>query len=287
MKRNILKYTTIAGIGGLSFILGSFITVKLTTAPVTVGIVHEAEKIIGLEFTDAQADSMLGNLNQFNASYQNLRKLNIPNSVVPALNFNPVPVGFTYPDEKNGFRLPKAEKVKLPANRDELAFYTIRQLAELIRTKQITSVELTKFFIARLKKYNGKLLNVITFTEEHALKRAAEADAEIASGRYRGVLHGIPFGAKDLLSQKDYKTTFGAPPYKEQQFPVDATVITRLENAGAVLIAKNLVRRAGPGRCVVWWQNKKSLGYYPRIERLVGRFGVSGERGLPALCHRD
>src|SRR6185312_14796205 len=140
MKKNTRKYAAIVGISGLSFILGSFITAKFTTAPVTVGIVHEAEKIIGIQFTDAQADSMLGNLNQFNASYQNLRKLNIPNSVAPALDFNPVPIGFTYPDEKSGFKLAKAEKVKLPANRDELAFYTVRQLAELIRTKQITSV---------------------------------------------------------------------------------------------------------------------------------------------------
>lgn len=254
MKNYIRKYAAITAIGGLCFVLGSFVTAKLANAPVTVGIVHEAEKMIGMEFTDAQADSMLGNLNQFNAAYQNLRKLNIPNSIVPALNFNPVPVGFTYPDEKSGFKLAKAEKVKLPSNRDDLAFYTVRQLAELIRTKQITSVELTKFFIARLRKYNGKLLNVITFTEEHALKKATEADAEISTGHYRGILHGIPFGAKDLLSQTDYKTTFGAPPYRDQQFPIDATVIARLENAGAILVAKTSLGELAQGD--VWFGGK-------------------------------
>jgi Asp-tRNA(Asn)/Glu-tRNA(Gln) amidotransferase A subunit family amidase len=254
MKKNIRKYAAITTIGGLSFILGSFITVKLTNAPVTISIVHEAEKIIGLEFTDAQADSMLSNLNQFNSSYQNLRKLNMPNSVVPALNFNPIPVGFTNPDEKSGFKLSKAEKVKLPANRSDLAFYTVRQLAELIRTKQITSVELTQFFIARLKKYNGKLLNVITFTEEHALKKASEADAEIRSGHYRGVLHGIPFGVKDLLAQKDYKTTFGATPFKDQQVNIDATVVSRLENAGAILIAKTSLGELAQGD--IWFGGK-------------------------------
>src|SRR6185312_1962511 len=214
MKQIIRKYATIFAVGGLSFVLGSFITAKLQTAPVTADIVKQSEKIIGMDFSDAQADSMVSNLNQFNESYVNLRKLNMPNSVVPALNFNPIPVGFTYPDEKSGFKLAKRSKVTMPANRDDLAFYTIRQLAELIRTKQISCVELTRFFIERLKKYNGKLLNVITFTEEHALRKAAEADAEIKDGHYRGVLHGIPFGAKDLLAQKEYKTTFGSVPFK-------------------------------------------------------------------------
>jgi Asp-tRNA(Asn)/Glu-tRNA(Gln) amidotransferase A subunit family amidase len=247
MKINTRKFVAIGTIGCLSFVFGSFVTAKLQTAPFTISIVKEAEKIIGMDFSDAQADSMLNNLNQFNTAYGNLRKLNMPNSVVPALNFNPVPVGFTNPDDKNGFKLAKLSKVTMPANRDELAFYTVRQLAELVRTKQISSVELTKFFIARLKKYNGKLLNVITFTEEHALKKAGEADAEIRAGHYRGVLHGIPFGAKDLLAQKDYKTTFGAPPYKDQQLGIDATVITRLEDAGAVLVAKTSLGELAQG----------------------------------------
>jgi Asp-tRNA(Asn)/Glu-tRNA(Gln) amidotransferase A subunit family amidase len=254
MKINTRKYAAIGGIGCLSFVFGSFVTAKLQTAPFTISIVKEAEKIIGMDFTDAQADSMLNNLNQFNTAYGNLRKLNMPNSVVPALNFNPVPVGFTNPDDKNGFKLVKMPKVTLPANRDDLAFYTVRQLAELVRTKQISSVELTKFFIARLKKYNGKLLNVITFTEEHALQKAAEADAEIKAGHYRGVLHGIPFGAKDLLAQKDYKTTFGAPPYKDQQLGIDATVITRLEDAGAILVAKTSLGELAQGD--VWFGGK-------------------------------
>ncbi|MDB5008260.1 MAG: Amidase [Mucilaginibacter sp.] len=254
MKKNRQKAIAIFSICALSFVLGSFVTAKLETTHVTISIVKEAEKIIGLDFSDAQADSMLNNLDKFNTSYAELRKLAMPNSVVPALNFNPVPVGFTNPDAKNGFIVAKAEKVTLPANRDDLAFYTIRQLAELIRTKQITSVELTHFFIDRLKKYNGKLLNVITFTEEHALTKAAEADAEIKAGHYRGVLHGIPFGVKDLLAQKDYKTTFGAPPYKDQQLNIDATVVSRLEDAGAILIAKTSLGELAQGD--VWFGGK-------------------------------
>jgi len=254
MKYNNRKYAAIFAISGLSFVLGSFVTARLQTAPVTVDIIKQAEKIIGMDFTGPQADSMVSNLNQFNTSYENLRKLDLPNSVVPALNFNPIPAGFTFPDGKNGFKLAKNEKVTLPANRDDLAFYSIRQLAGLIRTKQISSVELTQFFIARLKKYNGKLLNVITFTEEHALKKAAEADAEIKDGHYRGILHGIPFGVKDLLAQKDYKTTFGAPPYKDQQLAIDATVVTRLEDAGAILVAKTSLGELAQGD--VWFGGK-------------------------------
>ena len=254
MKYKALKYGTIFTISSLSFVFGAFVTRKLETVPITNQIVREAEKVIGLDFSEPQVDSMLNNLNQFNASYDNLRKLNMPNSVVPALNFNPVPVGFTYPDAKNDFKVGKAEKVTLPANRDDLAFYTVRQLAELIRTKQISSVELTKFFIARLKKYNDKLHNVITFTEDHALKKAEEADAEIKAGHYRGILHGIPFGAKDLLAQQDYVTTFGAPPYKDQKLDVTSTVIQRLEDAGAVLVAKTSLGELAMGD--VWFGGK-------------------------------
>lgn len=248
------KYFTLFGISSLAFVLGSFVTAKLQTVPLTAGIVKEAQQIIGVEFSDAQADSMLNNLEEFKVKYGKLRAMNMPNSVVPALNFNPVPIGFVNPDGSNGFKVSKIPKITLPANRDELAFYTVTQLAELIRTKQISSVELTQFFIARLKKYNGQLFNVITFTEEHALKKAAQADAEIKAGHYRGILHGIPFGAKDLLAQKEYKTTFGAPPYKDQQLAVDAAVITRLEDAGAVLVAKTSLGELAMGD--VWFGGK-------------------------------
>jgi hypothetical protein len=222
----------------LSFVLGAFVWPKIAAAPITIGMVAEAQKLIGFEFTPAQSDSMLFKLENNAKAYQELRRLKMPNSVVPALNFNPIPIGFVAQDKTNGFKLSKIDAVKLPADKNELAFYTIRQLSELIRTKQITSVELTKFFLERLKKYDPKLLFVISYTEDRALKKAAQADAEIKAGKYRGVLHGIPFGVKDLLSTTDSKTTFGAGPYKDQILPVDATVVKRLEDAGAVLLAK-------------------------------------------------
>jgi Asp-tRNA(Asn)/Glu-tRNA(Gln) amidotransferase A subunit family amidase len=254
MKIITRKYITIFTISSLAFVFGAFVTKTLERPQITVSVVKEAEKLVDFDFTPAQADSMLVNLNQWAASYDTLRKLKMPNSVVPALNFNPVPVGFTPQDKTNGFVLGKIAPVKLPANKDDLAFYTIRQLAELIRTKQITSVELTKFFIERLKKYDGKLLFMVTLTEDLALKQAAKADAEIQSGHYKGVLHGIPYGVKDLLAQKDYKTTFGAVPYKDQTLDVDATVVTKLEDAGAVLCAKLTLGELAQGD--VWFGGK-------------------------------
>ncbi len=237
IKTTTKKYLTLFAVSSLSFVLGAFVWYVAET-PITADVIKEAQKVNGMAFSQPQIDSMVNNLNGNLASYNAIRKLNLPNSTVPALNFNPVPVGFVNPDKTSGFTLSKIAPVKLPADKNDLAFYTVRQLAELIRTKQITSVELTQFFLDRLKKYNSKLLFVVNFTEEHALKQAARADAEIKAGKYRGVLHGIPFGVKDLLSSADSKTTFGAAPYKEQSLGIDATVVKKLEDAGAVLVAK-------------------------------------------------
>lgn len=238
MKISTKKILSIASLCGFSFVCGAFITQKLENSPITVAVVTEAEKLIGIDFSPAQSDSMLTGLDDHRKAYEELRKLHLPNSVVPALNFNPIPVGFVYPDKTNGFLLDKRSITVLPADRNELAFYTIRQLADLIRTKKISSVELTKFFLERLKKYDSKLLFVVNYTEELALKQAANADAEIKAGHYRGVLHGIPFGVKDLLAVKGYKTTWGSVPYKNQELDVNATVVKKLEDAGAVLVAK-------------------------------------------------
>jgi Asp-tRNA(Asn)/Glu-tRNA(Gln) amidotransferase A subunit family amidase len=183
-----------------------------------------------------------------------IRKLNIPNSVSPALNFNPLPVAYQFPDKANYFKVSTEVNLKRPTSKDELAFFTVRQLAELIRTKQISSVELTRFFIERIKKYDSRLQFAITITEERALRNAKKADAEIAAGKYKGLLHGIPFGAKDLLAVKEYKTTWGAVPYKDQNIDVDATVITKLENAGAILIAKMTLGELALGD--VWFGGK-------------------------------
>jgi Asp-tRNA(Asn)/Glu-tRNA(Gln) amidotransferase A subunit family amidase len=200
--------------------------------------IQSAEKIIGLEFTDAERDSMLDNLREQLSNYQNIRKVELSNDIPPAIIFNPIPVGYEFPQQQRKIKFSSYKNVKMPADKNDLAFYSIGELAELIRTKQITSEELTKFFIDRLKKYDPQLHCVITITEERALDQARKMDKEIAAGKYRGLLHGIPFGVKDLLATKDYKTTWGAMPYQDQMIEKDATVIKKLEKAGAVLCAK-------------------------------------------------
>ena len=226
----------------IAFLLG---VIALGTAalyqssnPITRDIVASAEKLFGLTFTDAKRDSMLDGLNDQLKNYQNLRAVDLANNVPPAILFNPIPVGFKFEMERKPFIQSPVGRVELPNDPEEMAFYSIGRLAELIRTKKISSEQLTKMYLSRLKKYGPKLECVITLTEEHALQQARRADEEIASGKYRGLLHGIPYGAKDLLAAKGYRTTWGSVPYKEQVIDEDATVIKRLEDAGAVLCAK-------------------------------------------------
>ena len=254
MKLHLRRNSIITILCILSFTLGGFINQKLEEEKITVALVKQAQKIFGLDFTDAEADTMLLDLERRRKSYIALRKLNISNSIAPALNFNPLPIGYRFPDQANYFKVSAQQNIKLPADRDKLAFFTITQLAGLIQSKQITSVELTRFFIERVKKYDPVLLYAVSITEERAMKQAKKADAEIAAGKYRGLLHGIPFGAKDLLATKDYKTTWGSVAYKDQNIDMDATVITRLENAGAVLIAKMTLGELAMGD--VWFGGK-------------------------------
>jgi Asp-tRNA(Asn)/Glu-tRNA(Gln) amidotransferase A subunit family amidase len=221
-------------------IAASVIIINLNCFPqsITKENIKNAETIIGLEFTDAEIDSMQTSLDDQLVNYQNIRKVELFNSIPPSILFNPIPVGFEFPKEQKEITFNDYSYAKLPSNRNDLAFYTVGELAELIRTKQITSTELTKIFLERLKKYDPELHCVISLTKERALKQARLMDEEIAQGRYRGLLHGIPFGAKDLLAAKDYKTTWGATPFKDQLIDEDATVIKKLEEAGAVLCAK-------------------------------------------------
>ena len=200
--------------------------------------VSAAEKIAGLKFTDAEKDSLLIDLDNNAGFYQALRTISIDNSIPPALQFNPLPKAIEFDNVQKPLKLGPIDEVMLPENSNDLAFYSVRQLGELIRTRKLTSTELTRLSLERLKKYDPQLRCVITLTEELALKQAARADSEMARGKYRGPLHGIPYGAKDLLAAKGYKTTWGAVPYKDQVLDYDATVIRKLEEAGAVLVAK-------------------------------------------------
>lgn len=200
--------------------------------------VAHAEKIIGLNFSDSEKDSLLEDLKENLANYKTIREQKIDNAVPPALQFNPQPGNFRPPLGKSRFILGPANQPELPENLQDLAFYSLRDLGYLIRTGKVSSLQLTRLFLERLKKYDPELHCVITLTEESALREARQADEDLANGKYHGPLHGIPYGAKDLLATKGYKTTWGAAPYKDQVIDQDATVITRLREAGAVLVAK-------------------------------------------------
>lgn len=201
-------------------------------------LIPSAEKIIGLEFTDAERDSMQDALNDQLGNYENIRKIKLENSIPPAILFNPIPAGYKLEAKQRSVKFSDHSGVKFSGDLNEIAFYSIGELAQLLKTKKITSLQLTKFYLERLKKYGPKLHSVITLTEERALNQAKKMDAEISAGKYRGLLHGIPYGVKDLLSSAGYRTTWGAAPYKDQLINEDATVIKKLDAAGAVLCAK-------------------------------------------------
>ncbi len=222
----------------LSFYLGRWYVHQFEIDKINNLTVKGAAKVTGLHFTESERDSMMQDLKIKLKKYKNIRNATPENDIPPALQFNPIPVGAAFPAEQKPFKTKTYSDIIMPVQKDDLAWYSVGQLAHLIKSRRITSVELTKFFIDRLKKYDPKLKCVITLTEKLALEQAETADREIAAGNYRGLLHGIPYGAKDLLAVKGYKTTWGARPYKDKVIDRDATVIKRLRKAGAVLVAK-------------------------------------------------
>lgn len=196
-----------------------------------------AEKIAGLEFTEDERQRVIKRLSRNMKAYEAVRNLHMPNRTPLSLYFNPIPPGKTIEKNETVFN-PSTASVKKPDKIEDAAFFSINQLAELIRTKQISSMELTRMYIARLKKHDPGLNCVVNLTEELALKQARRADQEIKSGKYKGPLHGIPWGVKDIFATRDYPTTWGAEPYKDRVLDFEATVVRRLEEAGAVLVAK-------------------------------------------------
>ena len=218
------------------FLVSHFFLLGQTKAD-SIQLIRNAVKLYDLDFTEAEGDSMLDNTIEYHDLYRGMHKTLPTNDIPYPFAFNPLPYGETVPtkQQKIVWDIPG---IQMPANKNELAFYSILQLASLVKNKKITSVELTKFFIARLKKWGDTLESVITLTEDLALQQAMQADDEIKKGMYRGPLHGIPYGLKDLFAVKGYKTTWGTTPYKDQVINEDSYVYTQLKKAGAVLCAK-------------------------------------------------
>jgi Asp-tRNA(Asn)/Glu-tRNA(Gln) amidotransferase A subunit family amidase len=217
--------------------------------PITQDMIDQAAALAGVTITPDQAKMMLKGLNEQRSGYAAIRKLDLPNSVAPAYIFDPLPPGTTVNTQRHAPVYSRAVAT-MPNNLEDAAFYTVPQLADLVRRRKVSSVDLTQMYIARLKRYDPTLHFLITLTEERALAQAREADKEIAAGRYRGPLHGLPWGAKDLLAVKGYPTTWGAAPYEHQTIDQDATVVKRLDATGAVLIAKLTLGALAMGD---WW----------------------------------
>jgi Asp-tRNA(Asn)/Glu-tRNA(Gln) amidotransferase A subunit family amidase len=207
--------------------------------PITLEMIEQAAALAGVSIAPEYREAMLDGLNQQRESYAEIRKLHLPNSVAPAFVFDPLAPGETISTQREMPVYSAAPAaLRMPANVEDLAFATAMELGDLVRRRRVSSVALTEMYTERLKRYDPLLHFVITLTTSRAMAQAREADAEIARGHYRGPLHGLPWGAKDLLAVKGYPTTWGAGGFEHQMIDEDATVVKRLDAAGAVLIAK-------------------------------------------------
>jgi Asp-tRNA(Asn)/Glu-tRNA(Gln) amidotransferase A subunit family amidase len=238
-----------------------------------------AETVMGIDFSDADHEQALAGVNRNLQSFEQLRQRDIPLDVEPPLTFRPYPSG----KRPRGSATPNAKlKITLqpaprPANLDDLAFLPVTTLASLVQKRDVSSTDLTRMYLARLEKFGPKLNCVVTLTKDLALAQAAQADKEIRAGRYRGPLHGIPWGAKDLLATKGIATTWGATPYRNQVLDYDATVVERLRDAGAVLVAKLTLGALAQGDR--WFGGQTKNPWNPDDARRGGSSGSSAGPG--------
>jgi Asp-tRNA(Asn)/Glu-tRNA(Gln) amidotransferase A subunit family amidase len=251
-----------AGMGLASTLLPGVLWAQAKGATkITKEMIDAAAAVADVAISDEYKQMMLETLNEHAKGYNAIYALRIPNSVEPALLFDPVLASTKYETRKKAPRMSAAPNVAAPKNIDDLAFATVRELAELVRTRKVSAMALTEMYLERLKRYDGALKFTVTLTEERARAQAKEADHEIAVGKYRGPLHGLPWGAKDLLAAKGYRTTWGAGGFESQTIDEDATVVRRLDAAGAVLVAKLTLGALAEGD--VWFGGKTRSPWNP------------------------
>lgn len=242
---------------GFIILLCSLVVYADDSSSISSATVEQAlntAKLYGLDFTEAEAGMLYPRLENARRNYESLRDVHVPYTVSPVMYFNPQPKGFRIPKRSvDPVWSPVQKDLDVLSNHD-FTFYSIGQLSDLLKTRQITSVELTAFYLERLKKYDPMLHCVVTLTEDLAMQQAKQADKEIANGQYRGPLHGIPYGAKDLLAVKEYPTTWGVSIHQDRVLDHNATVIEKLKEAGAVLVAKLSLGELAMGD--VWFKAK-------------------------------
>lgn len=237
-RRRFLATCSALGLGGT--LLPGVLWAKLADgAEIDVASVAAAEEIAGVRFSDAEREQLVAGLRRQAATLAELHEVELPNAVAPAIAFSPLPRPSALPrGESAPPVLTRRAAAALPTADADLAYASLATQADLLRRRLVSSERLTTLYLDRLERHDARLHFYTSLLRERALARARAADAEIARGRYRGPLHGIPWGAKDLLAVAGAPTTWGAAPYREQRFDVDATVVQRLDAAGAVLVAK-------------------------------------------------
>jgi len=239
-RRNFMKL--FSGLGLSSTLFPGVLWVQAQGhSKITKDMIDNAAAIADITIADDYKQMMLDDLNDQAKAYDEIYALHISNSVEPSILFDPVLPGTTLDTTRAPMRLSKPPAIAshaVPKNLEALAFATVREQAELLRTKKVSSSALTEMYLDRLKRYDPTLKFTVTLTEDRARAQAKEADHDIAAGKYRGPLHGLPWGAKDLLAAKGYRTTWGAGGFENQMIDEDATVVQRLDQAGAILLAK-------------------------------------------------
>ena len=238
-RRSFLSY--FSGIGLSSTLMPGLLWGCVQEAEeqeVTLAMTRTAAKVAGLDLSDEELEMIVDGVNQSLERFEEIRAIPLENAVMPPLHFIPLVSGMEFERVEGSLGLGARPPVTRPADLEDAAFWSVTDLAQLIESRQVRPPALTEMYISRLKRYNPTLNCVVTLTESRARTLAEQADAEIAEGRYRGPLHGIPWGAKDIISARGYPTTWGAAPFENQSFDVDATVVERLDEAGAILVAK-------------------------------------------------
>src|SRR5579863_1939443 len=282
-RRSALSILGTAGLGSAAF--QRALAASAADAPVTREAVANAEWVAGIKLTEPQREAAVNILKSAREDAERVRAVEFDNSQLPALNFIPFASPAARPDPRGYAAVKSPEPVSAPASRpdsdEDLAFSSIRQLGALLRSRKISSVELTKLYLQRLRRYDPLLKCVVTFMDELALKQAERADQELRAKNDRGPLHGIPWGVKDILAYPGYPTTWGVGQYRDRVIDVKAAVAERLENAGAVLVAK-LATNTLAGGSVVWYRGITRSPWNPRQDAAGSSSGsaVAAAAGL-------
>ena len=237
-RRAFLGYCAAAGVGGAAFPRALLAQIAPGTTAIDVRTIQEAARLAGHDWSEAACREVAESLSSLAASVTRIDKDGLTNASPLPMHFDPRPPGQPVPMPTGALRLPKAPRVSRPSRLDDVAFWPATHLAALIRTRQVTSVELTRLYLDRLARHDAVLNCVVTLTEARAMAEATAADADLRAGRVRGPLHGVPYGVKDIIAARGAPTTWGAPPLSAQAFDDDATVVARLRDGGAVLLAK-------------------------------------------------